>query len=139
AFLLRREPLQERPRVLVRAVLGPHDREDAELGERGFAAQVPLHALILLREEPVLPYQLRGDRLVKDRVGILGETRQLHADSWATSGNRAASTARATARPSWLGWKRSKALSGCGIMPKTLPASLRMPAMSSREPFGFPT
>ena len=46
-------------RALVGAVLGPHDGEDAELGEGGGAAQSLLHASVLVRGDAVL-FQKRG-------------------------------------------------------------------------------
>jgi hypothetical protein len=48
-------------RRLVRAVLVPHGREDAELGESRRAPDKREEALILLGLEAVLGNQLRGD------------------------------------------------------------------------------
>ncbi len=140
AFLLGREALEQGPRVLVRAVLRPHNREDPKLGEGRHAAQVPAYLVVFLGEEPVLLDQLRGDRLVEDRVWIGRQFRAIHAAlSFRISGNRFERTARATLMPSRLGWNLSKQRSGWGIIPNTLPSSLRMPAIDRREPFGLST
>ena len=42
-----------------------------------------------------------------------------------------------TRRPSVLPKIASTARSGCGIIPKTLPARLQIPAMLFKEPLGF--
>jgi hypothetical protein len=48
-------------RALVRAMLRPHDREDAELGQVGRAAHRMQHALIFLGRETVFCHDLRSD------------------------------------------------------------------------------
>ena len=58
------EFLQLSPRVLVGAVLAPHDREDAELGEVRFAPEDLLDALEFLRGEPVFRDQIGRDRRI---------------------------------------------------------------------------
>src|SRR5262249_35817345 len=101
---------QKRPRVLVAAVLGPHQREDGELDLVRLAAHL-------------------GD---DELVFVVGEA-QLAVPRHA--GTRAAE--RNSFSPSALPVSGSTACSGCGIRPTTLPAALLMPAMSRAEPFGF--
>ena len=64
---LRRQRAQVDFRRLVRAVLVPHRRENAELGDRGFAADEIEDALILVGLEP-----MRGDQLRRDLGFPLG-------------------------------------------------------------------
>ena len=49
-----REGLEQRPRVLVRAVLAPQRADDSELGERRLAAEHVDEAFVLVRRESVL-------------------------------------------------------------------------------------
>jgi hypothetical protein len=58
----RRQLLQVDSRGFVRAMLRPHDREDAELGEVRLAAKRVEDSLIFLRREAVLGDDLRRDR-----------------------------------------------------------------------------
>ena len=58
---LGRQRLQMDLRRLVGAVLVPHRRDDAELGDRRFAPDQVQEALVLVRLEAVLGDQLRGD------------------------------------------------------------------------------
>ncbi len=55
------ELLQMGAARFVRAMLGPHHREDAELGEIGLAAHRDEHALIFFGGQPVLGDDLGGD------------------------------------------------------------------------------
>src|SRR6185503_5733658 len=57
----RGEGLEDRPGVLVRAVLAPQGREDAQLGERGSTAEEGLDADVLFGREVVLLDQLGRD------------------------------------------------------------------------------
>src|SRR5437667_11002146 len=57
-----RQLAQEGARALVRAVLGPHDREHAELLERGGAPEQRDDLRPLLAREAVLVRDLGGDR-----------------------------------------------------------------------------
>src|SRR5205814_606139 len=58
------ERSEDRPRVLVGAVLAPQGREHAELGERGRATEQRLDAPVLLVGEMVIADQLGRDRRV---------------------------------------------------------------------------
>ena len=58
---LRRQPAQMHLRGLVRAMLVPHRREDAELGQRRLAPDQVEDALVLVGLEPVFGDELRGD------------------------------------------------------------------------------
>ena len=102
---LGRQRLEQPARVLVAAVLGPHQAEDRELD--------------LVRLAP----QLVDDQLV---LGV-GEPELAMA-----GGDHAG--APISASPSTEPVRRSTACSGCGIRPSTLPASLHTPAMSCAEP-----
>ena len=57
----RRQAAQMQARGFVGAMLVPHGRDDAELGDRRGAADQVHEALILVRRQPVLLDQLRGD------------------------------------------------------------------------------
>jgi hypothetical protein len=65
---LRGELAQQRPRVLVAAVLRPHGAEDAQLGVGRLAIENAEDQLVFLRRETVLLDQLLGDR----RVAVAG-------------------------------------------------------------------
>jgi hypothetical protein len=58
---LRRQRAQMEARGFVGAVLVPHRRDDAELGDGRLAADQRLEALVFLRRQPMLLYELRGD------------------------------------------------------------------------------
>ena len=118
--LLGREPLQERPRVLVGAVLRPHDREDAQLGQRRVAPEGPPDDAYSSGRRPCFFTSSGVIGWLSTGSGLGGRGRLMRGRS--AAGNRTDQDGAATARPSWLGWNRSKARSGCGIMPKTLPA-----------------
>ena len=109
---------------LVRAVLVPHGREDAELGQRRLAADQVEDALVLVRLEAVLGDQLGGD----GGVGITLFTPRVPAPP----PGRRTCRGRRSSRCSASTW-----FSGCGIMPSTLPRSLTMPAMALMAPLWF--
>ena len=104
-----RQRPQPRLRGLVGAMLAPHGGEDAELDLVGRPAEDFQHARIFVRREAAM---------------LL--VRAAHAAS-----------ASNNARPSVPPRSASAARSGCGIMPRTLRLSFRMPAMSPREPLGL--
>ena len=106
---LDRERLEQPARVLVAAVLAPHQREDRELD--------------LVRLAP----HLLHDQLVL----VVGEA-QL-----AVARHHGHARAPISFRPSTLPVSTSTACSGCGISPSTLPAALQTPAMSRAEPLKF--
>ena len=58
---LGRQLAQPHARGFVGAVLAPHDREDAELGQRGRAAQDLEQPLVFVGRQPVLGDDLGGD------------------------------------------------------------------------------
>ena len=107
---LGRQRLQQPPRVLVAAVLGPHQREHGQLD--------------LVRLAP----ELRDDQVVL----VVGEPQLAMA---AHAGTRAAD--RNSFSPSVEPVSSSTACSGCGISPTTLPAAFDTPAMSREEPLKF--
>ncbi len=113
---LGRQPPQQLARVLVGAVLGPEQAEHRQLDVVGLAAQLLDDQLELGVGQP--------------QLAVLGELDR-HAVA------PAAATASKTRSPSVEPVSGSTACSGCGIRPTTLPASLRTPAMSRAEPFGF--
>src|SRR2546425_3079357 len=117
----RRQVAQESARALVRAVLGPHDGEHAELLEGGGAPEQRYDLRPLLAREAVLVRDLGGDRPAHpgaDSAGAASEPRATQA--W---------TERKRRRPSTLPVSRSTACSGCVISPTTLRAALHTPAM----------
>ena len=137
-----RELAQVDLRRLVRAVLRPERRSDAELGQGRIAAEEALEPRELLAGEAVLAGELDGD----DRLGGRGHRRIRGGRRGIRGGHRAAPTRRAAGctmpwkrpRPSMLPSTSSAQRSGCGIRPSTLPASLTMPAIARAEPFGVP-
>src|SRR5689334_17662200 len=112
---LRRELAQMDARRLVGAVLAPHHAEDAEFDEARFAVQESLDAAILVVAQPMFGDKLRRD-LGHDKVSI-----------------RLSNMPRPSVPPS----SGSTTRSGCGMRPKTLRFSLRMPAMLRAEPLGL--
>src|SRR5690606_32303584 len=94
-------------------------REDAEFGQRRLAPDEVENALVFVGLQTVFGDQLRRDLDVV----------RYHATASSTLSKRA--------RPSVAPFIGSIMFSGCGIMPKTLPRSFRMPAMSFSEPLGF--
>ena len=113
--------LQMHARALVAAVLGPHDREDAELGEIRLAADELDDAVVLAWRDAVA-FQRRGVNMA-----CASDPRLVSVST--TDSN--------SSRPSRLPRAGSQARSGCGIRPTTLRAALQMPAMLSSAPFGL--
>ena len=108
-------------RRLVGAVLAPHHREDAEFGDVGLAAEHVEDLSILVSRQAVL----------RDHVGgNVGGEGPVHV--------KAATRPSNIARPSVPPCCGSASRSGCGIMPRMLPRSFRMPAILRREPLGLP-
>src|SRR5262249_32165855 len=120
----RRQPAQVDARRLVRAVLAPHDAEDAELGVGRRAAEDLVHATELVGAEPVL---LR--RRFVDRGFFF---RRAHTRR-PISARSEANSILPSSEPS----SASLARSGCGIRPNTLPRALHVPAMLATEPLGL--
>src|SRR5467141_2464103 len=72
--------LEDRPRVLVGAVLAPQGGEDAQLGERGRPAEHGFDACVLFGCEVVLLHQLGGDlRICHFRVTPFATARNTRA------------------------------------------------------------
>src|SRR5215212_5369068 len=111
---LGRKPAQQLLRVLVAAVLGPHEREDGQLDVVGLAAELLADLLVLV----VGQAELRVLRARADHAGT-------HAIDWKSFPPSAEPTSGSTACSGW------------GMSPTTLPASLATPAMSANDPFGF--
>src|SRR5204863_6043976 len=109
---LRGQLLQMNARALVAAVLGPHHREDAELGLGRLAPQRSDDPVVFLAGEAVAFEDLRRD-----------------GHRTAPSCASALTTDSKRTRPSALPSAGSQARSGCGIRPTTLRPSLQMPAM----------
>ena len=100
--------LEQLARVLVAAVLGPHEAEHGELDLVRLALHQRDDALVLGVGEPELPMAAR------------------HAATSAADSNRRSPSAEPVSG--------STACSGCGISPTTLPAALLTPAMSRAAP-----
>ena len=117
--------LQMDARALVAAVLRPHHREDAELGDRRLASE--------RADDPVVFVAVsgRGVRGARYRWLIVQAVPTAPADASART------TDSNSTSPSPLPSIGSQARSGCGIMPTTLRRSLQMPAMLRAAPFGF--
>ena len=134
-----RQRLQVHARALVAAVLGPHHREDAELGQVRLAAQ---EARRCARIRPASGRGVRAPWSIMDhlraRLSVeAGTARLALSDVSASDDSRRAITDSKITRPSALPSSGSHARSGCGIMPTTLRASLQMPAIAFTDPFGF--
>jgi len=112
---VRRKRSQMNTRTLVTAVLGPHHREDAQLGQIRLTPHEGDDAVIFVRFDAVT-----FKRLLIDHAGA----NALTMDSRMT-------------RPSVPPSADSHARSGCGIIPTTLRRSLQIPAIACSEPFGF--
>ena len=125
----RRQLLQMDARALVAAVLGPHHREDAELGQRRLALHRAHDAIVLVRLEAVT--------LEDGRIDGAHTKMSSRAAQNTLPGAAALITDSNSTRPSSLPSAASHARSGCGIRPTTLRASLQMPAMLLTEPFGI--
>ena len=119
ALTSRREGAQPFLRALVGTVLVPHRREDAKLGEGRFSPDQGEDLVVFFRLEAMF-----GDQFGGNLYGI---------------GNHAAASSRLSnsGRPSVPPSSGSIRSSGWGIMPSTLPASLRMPAILLSEPLGL--
>src|SRR5688572_15752064 len=118
----RRQGLQVNPRALIAAVLRPHHREDAELGQRRLASERFDDSLIFVSGESVLRDKVVGNR--HREVASARSDTAFTADSNSTS-------------PSALPIASSQARSGCGINPTTFLPSLQIPAMLFSDPFGL--
>ena len=107
-----RQLLQPHSRGFVGAVLGPHHREDAELGQLRLAAERGQQQLVFIRTEPVLGHQLGRDavsRSLRARRDVQCSVSTSERNSLAPSVPESATSARR---------------SGCGIKPSTVPVSL---------------
>src|SRR5262245_35212106 len=111
-------------RGLVRAVLVPHGRENAELGERRLAADELQDPVVFVRLEAVL-----GDKL--------GRNADIIRDHDYAARSSASVSPANNPRPSVGPITASTWFSGCGIMPSTLPRSFRMPAIALMAPLWF--
>ena len=118
-----RQRLQMHARALVAAVLRPHDREQAELGQIRLAADELDDARVFVGR----------DAVALERRGIESSARRIARGRAARAFNDRLEQRRPSALPS----TSSQARSGCGIRPTTFRASLQMPAMLLSEPFGF--
>ncbi len=114
---LDRQPAQQLLRVLVGAVLGPHQAEHGQLEPVGVAPH-------LLADELVLG--VGQAELAVRRGGAHAAT----VAAWRASDSN-------SSPPSAEPVSSSTACSGWGIRPMTLPASLVTPAMSRSEPLGL--
>src|SRR5262249_34762761 len=110
-----RQRAQVNARALVATVLGPHHREDPELGQIRIAAEELDDAAVLVRREPVAIESLAIDH----RTAI------------------APTIDSKIMRPSTPPSSGSHARSGCGIIPTTLRRSLQMAAIAFTDPLGF--
>src|SRR6185369_3895756 len=126
-----RKPAEMHARALVAAVLGPHDREHAELLERRHAAEMAENVAVLVGRKAMLD----GQRLVH----LAHRRRCRHACLRSFVLVSHACTDRNSTTASSEPRSGSTACSGCGIRPTTLPASLETPAMSQSEPLGAPS
>ncbi len=116
--------------ALVGAVLAPHDRVHRQLGLRRPAAEHLADRGVLVVLQPEL-----GVRLLE--VGVLrGE---LDGVDRGHASTRLSRTEVKKTRPSVpaVPMRSSTACSGCGMIPTTLPRSLRIPAMSRALPLGL--
>src|SRR5262249_28583794 len=86
-----RKGLEHGPRVLIGAVLAPHDREDAQLGITGLPAQELLDALVLCGRKIVLLDQFGGDA----GVGHRGKARRFTSYATATAAGASGAFSRA--------------------------------------------
>src|SRR5690348_14340639 len=117
-----RQLLEPDLRRFVRTVLRPHHRKDAELGEIRRAAHDAAGALEFVLGKAELP------RLVEGRRGFRAGVRT-HAKASASE-----------AKKPWPPVEPSSgsvAFSGCGINPRTLRPSFRIPAIARAEPLSL--
>src|SRR5205807_10084069 len=105
-------------RVLVAAVLGPHQREQRELDPVRLAAEQLDDPVVLRVGQAQLAVRRRG-----------------HARAHAGTGSRASEAN--SLPPSVEPVSGAKACSGWGLRPSTFPPALVTPAMSRSAPFGF--
>ena len=115
----RRQAPQPFARRFIGAMLAPHHRENAELGDVGLAPQNIDHLAVFFRAQP----------MAGDDVGWVGDIGR-HQPSASTSPSN-------MARPSVPVRRASASRSGWGIMPSTLPASLVIPAILAKDPLGL--
>src|SRR4029079_15495057 len=110
----RRQAAQMRFRGFVGAMLVPHRRNDAELGEARIASDQLAKALVFVGLQPVL-----GDKLWRDLRSV-GDHQAASSVSIKLSNRR---------RPSVGPTTGSTGFSGCGISPRTFRFSDKMPAI----------
>src|SRR4051794_12598303 len=113
---LGRQPPQQLARVLVGTVLGPEQAEHRQLDVVRVAAQLLADQLELGVGQP--------------QLAVLGGL-----DAHAATRPSTAPAPRNSRSPSVEPVSGSTACSGCGISPRTLPASLVTPATSRSDPF----
>ncbi len=106
------ELFQPHPRRFIGAVLGPHHRENAELGEARFAAECCDEQLVFVGRQPMLPDDVLGE-------GIVCPGRSRRDVQWSVS-----TSERNILAPSVPESAASASRSGCGISPSTVPVSL---------------
>src|SRR6185503_18016322 len=115
---LGRQQLEQLARVLVAAVLRPHQREDGKLEPVRLASELLADELVLGVGETELAVRSGGRHLGHAKLGFSeAEAKSLPPSPEEQSG--------------------LTACSGCGMRPTTFPASFATPAMSFNEPFGF--
>ena len=134
-------------RGFVGAVLVPHRREDAELGEGRLAADQVQDALVFVGLQPVLGDQLRGDgerRCGSCRLSLLSmeASRNSHLEQGCRRALRDQRQCVETRlsnrpRPSVPPTRASIRFSGCGIMPSTLSFRNRCRRWSSSSRWGW--
>src|SRR5689334_17922117 len=100
-------------------MLAPHDRENTQFDKIWISTKQLPDARIFVPRQAVRANDLRRDRRVP-----------AHQDS---ASSRLWNMARPEVEPS----SGSQARSGCGIRPRILRFSLRMPAILRAEPLGF--
>src|SRR5690606_21800339 len=128
----RREAPQQRTRVLVTAVLAPQGAEDPRFERVRLAPHALDHLVELLEAQPEARCQVpeAGGRLtgaLRTVVPMFAHAVTLVESTWAPS----------TVRPSTDPSRASTAPSGCGIMPRTFPRALTIPAMERSLPLMF--
>src|SRR5262249_34663034 len=121
-----RELLQEHPRALVGAVLGPHHADDAQLLDGRRSPEDVDEPPPLVARETVLGRDLRADRRRHPDEPAAAPPRPTHA-----------CTERKSRSPSSPTVSASTACSGCGMSPTTFRPALHTPAMLASEPFGL--
>ena len=136
---VRRQRPQVHARALVAAVLGPHHREDAELGHVRLAAEETDDALVFVGLQPVAFENLGIDHVLIAALGprYLRLTQGGPFRPAAVPVTNDVTIDWRMTSPSTLPSSGSQARSGCGIMPATFRASLQRPAMAFTEPFGL--